>query len=172
MGSINVVQGSDKWQAFVKVVMKFWVLCTSNARNFLASRGNISSSRRILLHGVNLVKGAVVGHTYSINTCSICFVFGRYCTLSWAGRSVALNIFCVDSVSPSEKFGDDALKWIISKLTSVIRLKLKCDGTRWRAGGEVNGKLANGVGSRYPSHYLRTWCIHHYYRWCARLGCQ
>ena len=34
------------------------------------------------------------------------------------------------------------------------------------------GKLANGVGSQYPSHYLGTWCIQHYYRWCAHLGCQ
>ena len=22
------------------------------------------------------------------------------------------------------------------------------------------------------SHYLGTWCIQHYYRWCAHLGCQ
>jgi len=53
-----------------------------------------------------------------------------------------------------------------------VRLQLKCDGTRWRTGGEVKGKLANGVGSQYPSHYLGTWCIHHYYGWCAHLGCQ
>ena len=39
-------------------------------------------------------------------------------------------------------------------------------------GGGVKGKLANGVGSQYPSHYLGTWCIQHYYRWCAHLGCQ
>ena len=39
-------------------------------------------------------------------------------------------------------------------------------------GGEVKGKLANGVSSQYPSHYLGTWCIQHYYRWCAHLGCQ
>ena len=52
------------------------------------------------------------------------------------------------------------------------RLQLKCDGTRWRTEGEVEGKLANGVGSQYPSHYLGTWCIQHYYRWCAHLGCQ
>ena len=32
-------------------------------------------------------------------------------------------------------------------------------------GGEVKGKLANAVGSQYPSHYLGTWCIQHYYRW-------
>ena len=34
------------------------------------------------------------------------------------------------------------------------------------------GELANGVGSQYPSHYLGTWCIQHYYRRCAHLGCQ
>ena len=30
----------------------------------------------------------------------------------------------------------------------------------------------NAVGSQYSSHYLGTWCIQHYYRWCAHLGCQ
>jgi hypothetical protein len=39
------------------------------------------------------------------------------------------------------------------------RVQFKCDGTRWRTGGEVRGKLANGVGSQYSSHYLVTWCI-------------
>jgi hypothetical protein len=29
------------------------------------------------------------------------------------------------------------------------RVQLKCDGTLWRTGGEVKGKLANGVGSQY-----------------------
>jgi len=38
--------------------------------------------------------------------------------------------------------------------------------------GEVKGKLAIWVGSQYTSHYLGTWCIQHYYRWCAHLGCQ
>jgi len=52
------------------------------------------------------------------------------------------------------------------------RVQLKCDGTRWRTGGELKGKLANGVGSQYPSHCLRTCCIQHYYSWCANLGCQ
>jgi len=52
------------------------------------------------------------------------------------------------------------------------RLQLKCDGTRWRTGEEVKEKLANGVGSQNSSHYLGTWCIQHYYRWCAHLGCQ
>ena len=52
------------------------------------------------------------------------------------------------------------------------RLQLKCDGTRWRTGGELKGTLANRVGSQYPSHYLETRCIQHYYCWCAHLGCQ
>ena len=38
--------------------------------------------------------------------------------------------------------------------------------------GKWRRKLANGLGSQYPSHYLGTWCIQHYYRWCAHLGCQ
>ena len=54
----------------------------------------------------------------------------------------------------------------------VGTVQLKCDGTRWRTGGEVKGKLANAVCSQYPSHYLGTWCIQHHYRWCAHLGCQ
>jgi hypothetical protein len=44
------------------------------------------------------------------------------------------------------------------------RVHLKCDGTRWRTGREVKGKVANGVGIQYSSHYLGTWCIQHYYR--------
>ena len=54
----------------------------------------------------------------------------------------------------------------------MCRVQLKCDGTRWNTGGEVKGKLVNRVGSQYSSHYLGTWCIQHYYRWCAHLGCQ
>jgi len=50
-----------------------------------------------------------------------------------------------------------------------VWVQLKCDGPRWRTGGEVKGKLANGVGSQYSLHYLGTWCIQHYYRWCSHL---
>jgi len=56
--------------------------------------------------------------------------------------------------------------------TVVGRLDLKCDDPPRRTGREVKGKLANAVGSQYPSHYLGTWCIQHYYRWFAHLGCQ
>jgi len=31
------------------------------------------------------------------------------------------------------------------------RVQLKRDGTRWRTGGEMKGKLTNGVSSQYPS---------------------
>jgi hypothetical protein len=47
---------------------------------------------------------------------------------------------------------------------------LKCDGTRWSTWGEVKWKLPNAVGSQYPSHYLGTWCMQHYYRWRAHLA--
>jgi hypothetical protein len=33
--------------------------------------------------------------------------------------------------------------------TKRSRVQLNCDGTPWRTGGEVKGKLANGVGSQY-----------------------
>ena len=49
---------------------------------------------------------------------------------------------------------------------STGRVQLKCDDTRRRTGRQVKGKLANAVGSQYPSHYLGTRCIQHYYRWC------
>jgi len=29
----------------------------------------------------------------------------------------------------------------------------------------VKGKLANGMGSQYSSHFIGTWCIQHHYRW-------
>jgi hypothetical protein len=31
------------------------------------------------------------------------------------------------------------------------RVQLKCDSTRWRTGGEVKGKLANGVGTLHTT---------------------
>jgi len=61
---------------------------------------------------------------------------------------------------------------ISSYIRNSGRGQLKCDGTPWLTGGEVKGKLANGVGSQYPSHYLGTWCVQHYYSWYAHLGCQ
>ena len=50
------------------------------------------------------------------------------------------------------------LDWLILENESILFFV--------HTGGEVKEKLANVVGSQYPSHYLGTWCIHHYYRWC------
>ena len=44
------------------------------------------------------------------------------------------------------------------------RLQVKFDVTRRCTGGELKGKLENGVGSQYPSHNLGTCFIQHYYR--------
>jgi len=52
----------------------------------------------------------------------------------------------------------------VIQVNSKGRVQLKCDSTRERTGGEVKGKLANGVGSQYSSHYLGIWSIQHYYR--------
>ena len=60
---------------------------------------------------------------------------------------------------------------VVGTVAACCRVQLKHDGTRCRTWGEVKRKLANGVGSQYPSHYHGTWCIQHYYRWCAHLDC-
>jgi hypothetical protein len=78
-------------------------------------------------------------------------------------------------VPPSVLFngpGGSVLRDKATRVWSIRRLQLKYDGTRWCTGEEVKGKLANGVGRQYPSHYLGTWFIQHHYRWCAHLGCQ
>ena len=57
-------------------------------------------------------------------------------------------------------------------LSIMCRIPLKCDGTRWRTGGEVKRNLANAVRSKYSSHYLGTCYTQDYGRWCSQLGCQ
>ena len=46
----------------------------------------------------------------------------------------------------------DSLGTLQNEPSDRCRVQLKRDGTRWRTGGEVKGKLANGVGSQSPSH--------------------
>jgi len=41
---------------------------------------------------------------------------------------------------------------VSNTIVTIFRLQLKCDGTRRHTGGEMKGKLANGVGSQYLSH--------------------
>ena len=84
------------------------------------------------------------------------------------------------TMSPQRLFGPPVRRNVflysedgsIRILWKVGTAQLKRDGKLWRTGGEVKGKLVNWVGIQYSSHYLRTWCIQHYYRWCAHLGCQ
>jgi len=86
-------------------------------------------------------------------------------TKEWKFNTVSSDIMLV-SLTPT------GYTMFYEQVNTVCTVQLKCDGTRWRTAGEVKGKLANEVGSQYPSHYLGTWCIQHYYPWCAYLGCQ
>ena len=108
----------------------------------------------------------------------VCFQFiqTRLLFMCWTASKKSIQKFCLDGecwrviqgrVSKDMQPLDFNLQCFF-----YSRVQLKRDGTRWRRGGKVIGKLANGVGSQYPSHYLGTWCIQHYYRWCAHLGCQ
>ena len=74
--------------------------------------------------------------------------------------------YCTDVslISALDGVGDQRHTPAALPLEKTGRVQLKCDGTQWRTGGEVKVKLAHGVGSQYSSHYLRTWCIQHYYR--------
>jgi hypothetical protein len=54
------------------------------------------------------------------------------------------------------------ISYVVVQYCSIlfaVRVQLKYDGTRLRTGGEVKGKLANGVGSQYLSHSLVTWLV-------------
>ena len=92
-----------------------------------------------------------------------------YQVLSKLGQNYKQRIFSL-TLSRTVWFSQNPLLFNDS-VETCWRAQLKRDGTRWRTGGEVKGKLANGVGSHYPWYYLGTWCIQHYYRWCAHLGC-
>ena len=56
----------------------------------------------------------------------------------------------------------------IDRLSGNVGMKLDSSWNVMAHGdtreGKWRGKLANGVGSQYPSHYLGTRCIQHYYR--------
>ena len=81
-------------------------------------------------------------------------------------QHLQLPVLCdYDSIRSTDTF-----PWITLHIGR--RVQLKCDGTRWRTRGEVKEKLENGVGIQHSSHYLGTWCIQHYYRWCAQFSCQ
>ena len=45
--------------------------------------------------------------------------------------------------------GANVSKKLVTSIFRRTRVRLKRDGTRWHTGGEVKGKLANGVCSQY-----------------------
>ena len=49
------------------------------------------------------------------------------------------------SSSSDQKRSNELQQALNAQRVSIGRVQLKCDGTRWRKGGEVKGKLANGV---------------------------
>jgi len=122
---------------------------------------------------------------YFLRTCRLPNGLGPI-ILGGGGRIPPLKVYHLLFLSQVHLFSSTIQRqtWLINetprirtprgKLTAAPlgRVQLKCDGTRWHTGGDVKGKLANGVCSQYPSHYLATWFIQHYYRWCAHLGCQ
>jgi hypothetical protein len=107
-----------------------------------------------------------------LNASSLIQTYVKLNTISCHWTDVSRKILVQSMCCRSAKSYDqtEILIWLSGLLKS--RVQLKRDGTRRRTGGEVTGKLANAVGSQYLSHYLGTWCIHHYYLLCAHLGWQ
>jgi len=90
----------------------------------------------------------------------------------WTESCVTLYIFIYSyillSVDGETRRSGNQFAIMITVLRArqvVSKVQLKCDGTRWRTGGEVKGNLENGMGIQYSLHYLGTWCIQHYYLW-------
>ena len=93
-------------------------------------------------------------------------ITGTHLTGDWVGPKAAPDVFTLH-------------RSVNAILAQIKNCRLELVQSSWNVmahgdarGGEVKGKLANGVGSQCSSHYLGTWCIQHYYRWCAHLGCQ
>ena len=74
----------------------------------------------------------------------------------------ALSLYAATTINKPENkhilLCNSAFNQILNRQANHVvqgRVQLKRDGTRWRTGEKVKGKLANGVGSQYSSHYLR-----------------
>ena len=65
--------------------------------------------------------------------------------------NINFNIIPSTPRFPSGLFPSDLLTKAryAPQLSPIRRVQLKYDGTQWRTGGEVKGKLANRVGSQY-----------------------
>jgi hypothetical protein len=104
----------------------------------------------------------------------LCYTYIAYIILRYP-RCIGGTLFSFLPACPIKRHWINYIGWIYLPVllhSAASKVQLKCDDTRWRTGGEVKGKLAYGVDNQYPSHYLGTWCIQHYYRRCAQLACQ
>jgi hypothetical protein len=110
------------------------------------------------------IKPTVRRHVGLVDACSCLSVFVVSSCFGLVDNSLKFHIV--------EEVFEPVHRYNICRHWSGGTVQLKCDGTRWRTGGEVKGKLANRLGNQYSSHYLGTWYMQHYYRWCAHLGCQ
>jgi hypothetical protein len=78
----------------------------------------------------------------------------------WSKHRSYVRQICRHNLQVPYRF-HDSNDWFLNKISIHIytclrsicvpdvRVQLKRDGTRWRTGGELKGKLANGVGSQY-----------------------
>jgi hypothetical protein len=85
-------------------------------------------------------------------------------TSTQVGRELLTDLRLCGPQSRYENSDREKVSCAFEHKIDGVTVQLKCDGTRLGTGGEVKGKLANAVSSKYSSHYLGTWCIQHYYR--------
>jgi hypothetical protein len=106
----------------------------------------------------------------------------------WRGVDSSWNVMVHGDAQEGKWRGNWRMKWVastlhttsehgVSSITMVtmvifvtsVRHQLKCDGTRWRTGGEVKG---GNWRMEWVASTLHTtsehWCIQHYYRWCRK----
>ena len=116
------------------------------------------------------------------------YIITHMCEFSWYGCAAYQCWPAVDSNSNVMAHGDAREgKWkgnwrmqcvastlhttsehgVSSITTADVHTSAVSSRLNWRPPADLNA-----VCSQYPSHYLGTWCIQHYYRWCAHLGCQ
>ena len=67
---------------------------------------------------------------------------------SWHSCKIVVDSFRLDSVPEAEGRVIPCFRKVAVNL-GYGRVQLNCDGTQWRTGGEVKGKLTNGVGSQW-----------------------
>ena len=108
---------------------------------------------RSIVLGVNCVSYKYLGRTCGRNG-NVLYLEKYYKVQYGFSESRLLHVpFCPNRCDKTRVEHRLQLKCVLvfTCLPDITRVQLKRDGTRWRRGGEIKGKLANGVGSQYPS---------------------